>query len=99
MNKQQRRYRVEGLPRDYSQVEIFLRDRSFNNEVIYISTAFDFIVLEEKQKMDTKKRKFIVRETPNSSKKLEILLNEYADNGFQILHMNDYSVVFVRDDN
>ena len=87
-------YRLIGLPRDKRKIEDLMR---VSGKIVHISTGYDYMITKEQEPMENKK-KYVVKELPNHPQKIEDLLNQMYQAGFEVLHMNDYSATFVSKD-
>lgn len=87
----EKEYRLIGLPRDKRKIEKLMQN---TGEIIHINTGYDYMITRRCDPMENKK-KYVVRELPNSPQKIEDLLNEMYGQGYEVLHMNDYSSTFV----
>lgn len=91
----EREYRCKSLPRDKEQIQKLMSEMTRNKKIIHINTAYDYMILRECGAMKNKKT-YVVKELPNSSNKIEELLNKMHNIGYELLHMNDYSCTFIK---
>lgn len=90
-------YKLKILPRDFSQLESQLAEISQKYDLIRINSDMDYCIIQENKFMKEMKH-FVVKELPNSQPKIELLLNEMYENGYDVKFINDYSVIFTEID-
>ena len=98
VKKPTNQYIIISFKGNIQRVEQTLALLDLTHNIIYLDDykgIFQIKQTREKTKMtDNVKKKFKVVDLPNNTKRIENLLNEYANKGYKIVWLNDYSIVF-----
>ncbi len=87
-------YRVTTLPRNKDAVRSVFEALS-GYSMVYFQPDYAYVIMRREGKMNEKKQYKIV-ELPNSTQKIEELLNAEYDQGYEVKFINDYSATLVR---
>lgn len=88
-------YRVITLPRNKEVIHSVFEALS-GYSMVYFQPDYAYVIMRRGENMNDKKYK--VLEAPNSVGKLELLINSEYEAGWSVCHVNDYSVVFIREE-
>jgi len=92
-------YKIVNLPFNYRTAEKVIKENLMNFNILHSNADLNYLILTRRDKpMNNDNLHYVVKEMPNSPSKIQDMLNQQRENGYVAIFVNDYSVIFEKED-